>query len=46
MLNSAKKYDLEDRTAKFGEAIVLFSKNLKKRPNNTTSCSTANKICN
>lgn len=32
MLNSAKKYDLEERTARFGEAIVLLCKNLKKDP--------------
>ena len=29
---SGKKYDLEERTAKFGEEIVKLCKNLKKEP--------------
>jgi four helix bundle protein len=32
MTNSPLKYDLEERTAKFGERIVLFCKNLKRDP--------------
>ena len=27
-----KKYDLEERTAKFGENIIMFSRKIKKDP--------------
>lgn len=32
MVEKTKIYDLEDRTAKFGENILLFCKNLKRDP--------------
>ena len=32
--NAKKKYDLEDRTARFGEAIIEFAKRLSRNPVN------------
>ena len=33
--NDRKKYDLEERTARFGEAIIEFAKTLPKDPINS-----------
>jgi len=32
--SNSKKYDLEERTAKFGENVINFSKNIDKNPIN------------
>jgi len=34
VLNNEKKYDLEERTAKFGERIIRFSKKISRSPVN------------
>jgi len=34
-VQSSKSYDLEERTAKFGEAIIKFAKTLPSSPTNT-----------
>ncbi|HLB66292.1 MAG TPA: four helix bundle protein [Candidatus Saccharimonadales bacterium] len=41
MSHSSKKYDLEERTAKFGEEIIIFCKSL---PQNTISKSLINQL--
>jgi|ERR1051326_3687438 four helix bundle protein len=32
MANDGRKYDLEERTAKFGEAVIVFAKRLPNGP--------------
>lgn len=34
-MTNNKKFDLEERTAKFGEDIIEFARKIPKTPNNT-----------